>query len=102
MLHHIVLMEPANAQGLEQIKEAMPFLATACDQLAGATGFAHGPNLDFEGKSARFTYGFSVSFSDRAAHLAYEAHPDHIRAGAMLVAACAGGHAGIFVADLAI
>jgi hypothetical protein len=95
-------MAPANAQGLEQIKEAMPILATACDQLAGATGFAHGPNLDFEGKSARFTYGFSVSFSDRAAHLAYEAHPDHIRAGAMLVAACAGGHAGIFVADLAI
>jgi len=102
MLNHIVLMEPANAQGLEQIKEAMPILATACDQLAGATGFAHGPNLDFEGKSARFTYGFSVSFADRAAHLAYEAHPDHIRAGAMLVAACAGGHAGIFVADLAI
>ena len=102
MLHHIVLLEPASAQGLDQIKAAMPILATVCDAVAGAAGFAHGPNLDFEGKSARFTYGFSVSFADRAAHLAYEAHPDHIRAGGMLVAACAGCHAGIFVADLAI
>lgn len=102
MLHHIVLLEPASAQGLDQIKAAMPILAAVCDAVPGAAGFNHGPNRDFEVKSARFTYGFTVTFADRAAHLAYEGHPDHIRAGAMLVAASAGGHDGIFVADLAI
>lgn len=102
MLHHIVLLEPDGPDGLARIEAAMPILAAACHALPGAHGFQHGPNRDFEGKSARFTYGFTVTFDDRAAHLAYESHPDHIRAGAMLVAACRGGHAGIFVADLAI
>jgi hypothetical protein len=102
MLHHVVLMEPDGPDALQSIKEAMPILAQVCDAIPGASGFAHGPNRDFEGKSGRFAYGFSVVFADRNAHLAYEGHPDHIRAGGMLVAACAGGHAGIFVADLEI
>lgn len=102
MLHHIVLMDPDGPEGLARIEAAMPILAGVCDELPGASGFAHGPNRDFEGKSARYAYGFSVVFTDRAAHLAYEAHPDHIRAGGMLVAACRGGHEGIFVADLEV
>lgn len=102
MLHHIVLMEPDGPHGLARIKAVMPILSAICAVLPGASSFAHGPNLDFEGKSARYSYGFSVRFTDRAAHLAYEAHPDHIRAGAMLIAACQGGHAGIFVADLEV
>jgi hypothetical protein len=102
MLHHIVLMDPNGPEGHKQIEAAMPILAQVCDDLPGASGFAHGPNRDFEGKSARYAYGFSVTFTDRAAHLAYEAHPEHIRAGGMLVAACTGGHEGIFVADLEI
>ena len=102
MLQHIVLMEPDGPEGLAQLKAAMPLLAAVCDALPGASGFTHGPNRDFEGKSPRYAYGFSVIFTDRAAHLAYEGHPDHIRAGGMLVAACLGGHAGIFVADLEV
>lgn len=102
MLIHIVLMDPDGDAGLARIKAAMPILAQVCADLPGATGFAHGPNLDYEGKSARYAYGFQVSFADRAAHLAYEAHPDHIRAGGMLVSACTGGHDGIFVADLTV
>lgn len=102
MLQHIVLMDPDGPEGLARIEAAMPILAAVCAALPGASGFAHGPNRDYEGKSARYAYGFSVIFTDRAAHLAYEGHPDHIRAGAMLVAACKGGHEGIFVADLAI
>ena len=100
MLHHIVLMEPDGPEGLATIMAAMPILAQVCDAIPGASGFAHGPNRDFEGKSQRYAYGFSVIFADRKAHLAYEGHPDHIRAGGMLVGACAGGHEGIFVADL--
>jgi hypothetical protein len=102
MLHHIVLMDPDGPEGLAAIKAAMPILAAVCDALPGASGFSHGPNRDFEGKSARYAYGFSVLFTDRTAHLAYEQHPDHIRAGGMLVAACKGGHEGIFVADLEV
>ncbi|PWK61700.1 Dabb family protein [Roseicyclus mahoneyensis] len=102
MLHHIVLMEPDSDAGLRRIEAAMPILVALCDALPGATGFTHGPNRDFERKSARYAYGFSVIFSDRAAHLAYEAHPEHLRAGGMLVAACRGGHEGIFVADLEV
>lgn len=102
MLHHIVLMDPDGPEALDRIKAAMPILASVCAAVPGASGFRHGPNRDFEGKSARYAYGFSVMFPDRAAHLAYERHPDHIRAGGMLVAACKGGHAGIFVADLEV
>jgi hypothetical protein len=102
MLHHIVLMEPDGPDGLARIKAAMPILAAVCSDLPGASGFAHGPNRDFEGKSARFSYGFSVLFTHRAEHLAYEAHPEHVRAAEMLVGACKGGVAGIFVADLEV
>lgn len=102
MLHHIVLMDPDGDDGLARIESAMPILAEVCANLPGASGFAHGPNRDFEGKSQRYAYGFSVMFIDRDAHLAYEAHPDHVRAGGMLVAACSGGHDGIFVADLEV
>lgn len=102
MLHHIVLMDPDGPDGLARIEGAMPILAALCDALPGASGFAHGPNRDFEGKSARYAYGFAVTFADRAAHLAYERHPEHMRAGGMLVAACNGGHEGIFVADLEV
>lgn len=102
MLHHIVLMDPATPEDLRQIEAAMPILARLCADLPGASGFAHGPNRDYEGKSQRYAYGFSVIFEDRNAHLAYERHPDHVRAGGMLVAACAGGADGIFVADLEV
>ncbi|MBF9057587.1 Dabb family protein [Rhodobacterales bacterium HKCCSP123] len=102
MLIHVVLMEPDGQAGLEQVQAAMPILAEVCASLPGASGFAHGPNRDFEGKSQRYAYGFEVSFTDREAHLAYERHPEHLRAGAMLVASCKGGHAGIFVADLEV
>jgi hypothetical protein len=72
---------------------------------AGASrdvGFRHGPNRDFEGKSARYTYGFMVLFENRDVHLAYEAHPDHVRAGGIMVENSRGGHDGIFVSDLEV
>lgn len=100
MLHHIVLLNPDGDAGLAQIEAAMPILQALCDELPGAHGFRCGPNRDFEAKSQDYPYGFAVSFDDRAAHLTYENHPEHQRAGGMLVAASKGGHEGIFVADL--
>jgi glycerate 2-kinase len=71
-------------------------------ELPGMSGFRHGPNRDFEGKSARYTYGFMVLFENRDVHLAYEAHPDHVRAGGIMVENSRGGHDGIFVSDLEV
>ena len=100
MLHHIVLLDPANAEAADHLREACSILATLVDEVPGMMAFHHGPNRDFEGKSARYAYGFSATFTDREAHLAYERHPEHVRAGEILVANSCGGHDGIFVADL--
>jgi hypothetical protein len=41
-------------------------------------------------------------FENRDVHLAYEAHPDHVRAGGIMVENSRGGHDGIFVSDLEV
>ena len=102
MLKHIVLLEPADAAGLARIKEAVAILEDLAGRVEGFLDLVHGENLDFEDKSGRYAYGFVTTFRDRQAHLAYERHPDHQRAGAIMVASSAGGHDGIFVADLSI
>lgn len=100
MLIHTVLLSLRSDKELPGILEAMALLEGLVGQIDGMRVLHHGPNRDFEGKSASYDYGFVVEFSDRAAHLAYDRHPDHRRAGGMLVAACEGGHDGIFVSDL--
>ena len=102
MLKHIVLLEPKDDAALQGIKDAMAILDSLPEKLDGVLDFSHGPNLDFEAKSQRYTYGFVLTFSDKAANDAYAADPDHRRAGAMLVASCKGGAEGIFVADLEV
>ena len=100
MLIHTVLLSLVSESELTPVLEAMTILESLVDQLDGMQAFHHGPTRDFEGTSAAYHYGFVVEFADRDAHLAYARHPEHVRAGAMLVAACAGGHDGIFVSDL--
>ncbi|MGY9047505.1 MAG: Dabb family protein, partial [Rhodobacterales bacterium] len=82
--------------------EALGRLHGLQDKVAGLVSFDHGPNADYEGKTPDFAYGFVVTFTDRAAHQAYEAHPDHVHAGGLLVSICAGGYDGILVADLVV
>jgi hypothetical protein len=84
------------------VREAMALLSGLVGDVVGMIDFVEGSNLDFEKRSEGYGHGFVVTFADRAAHLAYERHPDHVRAGAMLVDACKEGVEGIFVADLAI
>ncbi|MEM9320373.1 MAG: Dabb family protein [Pseudomonadota bacterium] len=71
-------------------------------RLPGLLSFRHGLNIDVEGKSAEYPYGFSVTFTDRAALDTYLADATHRALGARLVALCRGGGSGIFVADLDI
>ena len=82
------------------VAAVMGELAALRTRLSGMTGFAWGPNRDFELKSGAYSYGFVASFADRAALSAYDAHPDHKAAGARLVAMCRGGSGGITVFDL--
>ena len=102
MLTHIVLLDPKDTGAYAQIRQAIEILAALPAKIPGMVGLQHGPNLDFEGKSRRYAYGFVVTFVDKAANDAYVAHPDHQHAGAILVAACTGGHDGIFAADLKV
>lgn len=100
MLIHVVLLDPDGPEGLARIEATMPLLADLCGRLSGVLEFRHGPNRDFEGRSQRYAYGFELRFADRAAHRAYDEHPEHRRLGAILIAATRGGTDGIFVADL--
>jgi hypothetical protein len=100
MLIHTVLIAPASSEAEADIHAAFMILADL--DVDGMLEIHHGPNRDYEGKSERYQYGFTVFFRDREAHLAYERHPEHQRAGGMLVASAAGGHDGIFVFDLEV
>lgn len=100
MLKHCVFLSLRSQDEMAHVEEAMRLLERLVGKVDGMVDFASGPNRDYENKSQAYHYGFVVTFADRAAHLAYERHPDHVRAGGMLVASCRGGHEGIFVADI--
>ncbi|NDV02113.1 Dabb family protein [Pseudoroseicyclus tamaricis] len=97
MIRHVVLLRLQPGHDAGELGEVMAGLAGL--SLEGLTGFDHGPNLDMEGKSPGYSYGFVVTFADRAALARYAADPGHQALGARLVALC-GGAEGIFVADL--
>ena len=78
----------------------MEELAGLKQHVPGLLAFEYGENLDFEGKSAGFSDGFIITFTDRQAHLEYDLHPDHTRLGNQLVEMCVRGHHGIMVFDL--
>jgi hypothetical protein len=69
-------------------------------KLDGFTAFHHGANIDAEGKTPAYPYGFVCTFADRAALDRYATNPDHRALGARLVALCQGGGAGILVSDI--
>lgn len=102
MLKHCVFVAANTPDALAQTAEAMALIEGLLPKIPGMLDLAHGPNRDFEEKTGAYPYGFIISFADRAAHLAYENHPDHQRAGALLVAAATGGADGILVADLEV
>lgn len=102
MLHHVVLLDVDRPDGAARVATAMDMLSRLAEVLPGASGFEHRPNHDLEGKSKPYGYGFFLCFTDRDAWRAYQDHPEHVEAGAVLVAACRGGADGIFVADLAL
>ncbi len=100
MLRHCVFVQFKSDFSRRERLEALAAFAPIVAEVDGMLGFEFGPNLDFEAKSQAHAEGFIATFRDRTAHLAYEAHPIHVAAGARLVAMAEGGHDGILVFDL--
>jgi hypothetical protein len=102
MLKHCVFVNFETNYSAQERAETLSTFEEIADDVPGMLDFSHGPNLDFEQKSAGFSDGFIITFTDRAAHLEYETHPLHISQGAKLVSMCEGGADGIIVFDLAV
>ena len=100
MLKHCVFVSFLDEIEVKTRMDILGEFGKLVDEIDGMIDYTYGPNLDFENKSEAFADGFIVTFRDRSAHLAYEAHPLHIELGNMLVSLCKGGHDGIIVFDL--
>lgn len=70
--------------------------------LPGVLGFDHGPNRDYEGKSAAYDAGFVIRFADKDALNHYAEHGEHKALGGQLCALCNGGAEGVVVYDLEV
>lgn len=100
MLKHCVFVNFKAEISDELRRSTVSAFAELMGQIDGMVDFSAGRNLDFEGKSPAYPWGFIVSFANRAALAAYDANPLHQKYGAQLVARAEGGHAGIIVFDL--
>lgn len=100
MLIHCVFVNFRAEVEAKTRSEILGGFGTLVGVVDGMIDYAFGPNLDFENKSPDFADGFIVTFRDRAAHLAYESHPQHVELGGKLVGLCEGGHDGILVFDI--
>ena len=102
MIRHIVLLALTPDHDAGELADIMQQLAALVGHLPGFTDFEHGPNRDFENKSAQYPYGFVGTFTGPAALDTYARDARHSALGARLVAMCDGGADGIMVADLAV
>ena len=99
MITHIVAFAPKPDKA-DDLAAVMQGLGGLLGQIAGFTGFTHGPNIDAEGKTPDYPYGFVCTFADRAALDRYANDPRHQALGGKLVALCIGGGDGITVFDI--
>ena len=100
MIQHVVLLSLVPDYDETELGQVMRGLADLGEQLEGFTAFSHGPNQDFEEKSADYGYGFICTFTDQAALARYAGDTRHQALGGRLVALCVSGAEGIFVADI--
>jgi hypothetical protein len=99
MILHTVLLPLPPDHDAGEATSVMQALAALVGRIDGFTAFAHGPNIDAEGRTPGHPYGFVCTFADRAALDRYAADPRHLALGARLVALC-GGAEGILVSDI--
>ena len=100
MIRHIVLLKArpeVTEAHIESIFADLHALQLPC-LLAIHSGRSESPEKIERG----YLHGFTIDFADWDALATYQAHPDHKRAGAALVAAAQGGLDGILVFDLPV
>lgn len=102
MIRHCVFLRLRADADPDTLADVMSGLATLVAALDGCSHFAHGPNVDLEGKSPDHGHGFTFDAASRDALERYATHPDHIALGARLVALCDGGGDGVVVYDLEV
>lgn len=100
MIRHIVLLK-AHPEVTEARIRAI-FADLHALQLPGILAIHSGRSESPEQIERGYLHGFTVDFADWDALATYQAHPDHKRVGAALVAAAQGGLDGILVFDLPI
>ncbi len=100
MIRHIVLLK-AHPEVTEARIRAI-FADLHALQLPGILAIHSGRSESPEQIERGYLHGFTVDFADWDSLATYQAHPDHKRVGAALVAAAQGGLDGILVFDLPI
>lgn len=98
MIRHIVLLK-ARPEVTEAHVEAI-FADLHSLKLPGILAIHSGRSESPEQIERGYLHGFTVDFTDWEALATYQAHTDHKRVGAALVAAAQGGIDGILVFDL--
>jgi hypothetical protein len=98
MIRHIVLIKARPDLTDAQIQAIFADLHAL--KLPGILAIHSGRSESPEKIERGYLHGFTVDFADWDALAAYQAHPDHKRVGAALVAAAEGGLDGILVFDL--
>jgi hypothetical protein len=98
MIRHIVLLKARAGVTDAQIDAIFADLHSL--KLPGILAIHSGRSESPEKIERGYLHGFTVDFADWDALATYQAHPDHKRVGAALVAAAEGGLDGILVFDL--
>jgi hypothetical protein len=98
MIRHIVLLKARPEVSEDHIATIFADLHRL--ELPGILSIHSGRSESPEKIERGYLHGFTVDFTDWDALAAYQAHPDHKRVGAALVAAAQGGIDGILVFDL--
>ncbi|NUB44213.1 Dabb family protein [Fertoebacter nigrum] len=101
MIRHIVLVRFRPDVAETAIAAIFDDLRAIEGKVPGLSSICAGRSESPEQIERGYLHGFTVDFADWAALAAYQAHPDHQRVGAALVAHAAGGIDGILVFDLA-
>ncbi len=100
MIRHIVLIRFRADVTEAQIAAIFADLHAIQPLIPGCLSIASGRSESPEKIERGYLHGFTVDFDGWDALAAYQAHPDHRRVGAALVAHAEGGLDGILVFDL--
>ena len=102
MIRHIVLIRFPAEMPEAGIAAIFADLHRLQGRLPGLLALTSGRSESPEQIERGYMHGFVADFADWDALAAYQAHPDHRRAGAALVAHATGGLDGILVFDLPV